>query len=177
MGLATVGIFLYWYLYYSWSSDSHSLITFSQLSSYTSCPSWENFTINSFQNLDFGDKNCGYFSVGKIKASTLSLTVLVLIEMFNSLNALSQKSSILDVGIFDNIWLISAIFLSLALHCFVLYVPALQLVFKTCELSLNDWMLVIGFSFPVVLIEELLKFAERKVGENGENQMNCCKKE
>ena len=33
---------------------------------------------------------CEYFTVGKAKASTLSLSVLVAIEMFNALNALSE---------------------------------------------------------------------------------------
>lgn len=33
---------------------------------------------------------CDYFTVGKAKASTLSLSVIVAIEMFNALNALSE---------------------------------------------------------------------------------------
>ena len=36
------------------------------------------------------DEPCDYFTVGKAKASTLSLSVLVAIEMFNALNALSE---------------------------------------------------------------------------------------
>ena len=36
------------------------------------------------------DDPCDYFRVGKAKASTLSLSVLVAIEMFNALNALSE---------------------------------------------------------------------------------------
>ena len=36
------------------------------------------------------DNPCDYFTYGKAKASTLSLSVLVSIEMFNALNALSE---------------------------------------------------------------------------------------
>ena len=36
------------------------------------------------------EEPCDYFTVGKTKASTLSLSVLVAIEMFNALNALSE---------------------------------------------------------------------------------------
>ena len=100
--------------------------------------------------------------------------MLVTIEMFNSLNALSENNSILDVGIFDNLWLIASILVSLALHCFVLYIPALQMVFQTCALSFNDWMVVVGVSFPVVLIDEVMKYAARMT-KNEANQMNCCK--
>ena len=38
------------------------------------------------------DNPCDYFTYGKAKASTLSLSVLVSIEMFNALNALSEVS-------------------------------------------------------------------------------------
>ena len=39
------------------------------------------------------DEPCDYFTVGKAKASTLSLSVLVAIEMFNALNALSEVNN------------------------------------------------------------------------------------
>ena len=43
------------------------------------------------QTVHFGS-SCEYFTEGKAKASTLSLSVLVAIEMFNALNALSEVS-------------------------------------------------------------------------------------
>ena len=39
------------------------------------------------------DEPCDYFTYGKAKASTLSLSVLVAIEMFNAMNALSEVRS------------------------------------------------------------------------------------
>lgn len=44
------------------------------------------------------DSPCDYFTVGSAKATTLSLTVIVAIEMLNSYNALSEDNSLLKVG-------------------------------------------------------------------------------
>jgi len=40
VGAATVGIFIYWYLYAE-SGDGHTLITWDQLSHWAHCRSWE----------------------------------------------------------------------------------------------------------------------------------------
>ena len=48
------------------------------------------------------DDPCDYFRAGKAKASTLSLSVLVAIEMFNALNALSEARPCTPVG--KNTW-------------------------------------------------------------------------
>jgi hypothetical protein len=45
----------------------------------------------------FDKDPCSYFDEGKAKASTLSLSVLVAIEMFNAVNALSEDASLLEV--------------------------------------------------------------------------------
>ena len=52
---------------------------------------------------------CDYFEKGKVTASTLSLTVLVAIEMLNSLNALSEDCSLLVVPPHKNMYLVGAI--------------------------------------------------------------------
>ena len=49
------------------------------------------------QVFSFDGNPCDYFSTGKVKAMTLSLTMLVAIEMFNSLNALSEDGSLLAI--------------------------------------------------------------------------------
>ena len=60
-----------------------------------------------------------------------------------------------------NPWLLVAMALSFGLHFLILYVPWLAGVFSIVPLSLNEWALVVLFAFPVVLIDEVLKFVGR----------------
>eukprot|EP00331_Platyophrya_macrostoma_P007514 CAMPEP_0176423202 /NCGR_PEP_ID=MMETSP0127-20121128/10150_1 /TAXON_ID=938130 /ORGANISM="Platyophrya macrostoma, Strain WH" /LENGTH=1036 /DNA_ID=CAMNT_0017804121 /DNA_START=15 /DNA_END=3125 /DNA_ORIENTATION=- len=161
VGLATVGIFLYWYLAYDWAEDGHQLVTFNQLANWSECTHWKDFTVKNFGGFNFEKNPCGYFTFGKTKASTLSLTVLVVIEMFNALNALSEDSSLLSIGLFANPILLVACAISVALHCAILYIPFLRNIFGTAPLSLKDWGLALVFSFPVVIVDEVLKAVSR----------------
>lgn len=170
VGVATVGVFIIWYTHGSFlgidlSGDGHTLVTYSQLADWGKCSSWKNFTVSPFtagaQVISFDDYPCDYFQRGKVKATTLSLSVLVAIEMFNSLNALSEDGSLLTMPPWVNPWLLLAMFVSFGLHFLILYVPFLAQVFSIVPLSLNEWLLVLAVAFPVVLIDEILKFVGR----------------
>ncbi|CAD8101390.1 unnamed protein product [Paramecium sonneborni] len=161
VGLATVFVFVYYYLGYEWAGDGHPIVTFHQLRNWAECHHWEGFKVPNFEKYDFSKDPCLYFSWGKQKASTLSLSVLVVIEMFNALNALSEDGSILKVGLFANPYLILAICGSMTLHCMICYVPLFENIFNTVPLSIQDWILIIGVSAPVVIVDEILKFFSR----------------
>ncbi|KAL3518277.1 hypothetical protein ACH5RR_020866 [Cinchona calisaya] len=170
VGLATVGIFIIWYTHDSFfgidlSGDGHTLVTYAQLANWGQCNSWKNFTVSPFTagNLvfDFSTNPCNYFQTGKVKAMTLSLSVLVAIEMFNSLNALSEDGSLLSMPPWVNPYLLVAMSVSFGLHFLILYVPFLAHVFGIVPLSLNEWFLVLLVALPVLLIDEILKFVGR----------------
>ncbi|ESR37956.1 calcium-transporting ATPase 4 endoplasmic reticulum-type [Citrus sinensis] len=170
VGVATVGIFVIWYTHDTFlgidlSGDGHSLVTYNQLANWGRCRSWENFTASPFtagnQVFNFDKDPCEYFQYGKVKATTLSLSVLVAIEMFNSLNALSEDSSLLSMPPWVNPWLLLAMSISFGLHFLILYVPFFAKVFGIVPLSLNEWLLVLAVSLPVILIDEVLKFIGR----------------
>uniref|UniRef100_A0A383VU19 P-type Ca(2+) transporter n=2 Tax=Tetradesmus obliquus TaxID=3088 RepID=A0A383VU19_TETOB len=170
VGAATVGAFVVWYMCDSFlgidlSQDGHTPVSWYQLSHWEECPKWQGFTASSYTagstTVSFANP-CDYFTVGRTKASTLSLSVLVAIEMFNAYNALSEDNSLLQVRPWSNPWLALATVVSLGLHCVILYVPFLAQVFSIVPLSLNEWLLVLLFALPVILIDELLKMLGRR---------------
>ncbi|XP_004493912.1 calcium-transporting ATPase 4, endoplasmic reticulum-type-like [Cicer arietinum] len=170
VGLATVGVFIIWYTHDSFlgidlSGDGHTLVTYSQLANWGQCSSWKNFTASPFtagaRVISFDANPCDYFQTGKVKAMTLSLSVLVAIEMFNSLNALSEDGSLLTMPPWVNPWLLLAMSVSFGLHFIILYVPFLAQVFGIVPLSFNEWLLVLAVALPVILIDEILKFVGR----------------
>lgn len=72
-----------------------------------------------------------------------------------------QDNSLLQMPPWCNPWLLCAMALSFGLHFVILYVPVLAKVFSIVPLSLNEWLLVVLFALPVVLIDEVLKFVGR----------------
>ena len=179
VGLATVGIFAVWYTHTSFlgidlSEDGHTPITFHELRNWQSCDTWDPKTFkfsdysagNQVYRITQENNPCDYFSAtGKAKASTLSLTVLVAIEMLNAFNALSEDMSIVTVPPHVNPYLIVAAALSFALHCVILYTPSMNDVFSITPLSWNEWVLVFAFSLPVIAIDEVLKFVGRQINQ------------
>merc|ERR1712118_486499 len=113
----------------------------------------------------FAEQPCDIFTKGKVKASTLSLSVLVTIEMFNALNAISEDGSLLQIPPWVNPWLLLAMLSSFLLHFLILYVPALATIFSISPHDAVDWILVLLFSFPVIILDEVLKFFGRRMNE------------
>ena len=96
-------------------------------------------------------------------ASTVSLSILVVIEMFNAMNALSSSESLLTMPLWRNMNLIYAIALSMVLHFAILYTPFLQGLFSIVPLNWSEWQAVLLISVPVIFIDEALKFLERRL--------------
>jgi Ca2+ transporting ATPase len=94
-------------------------------------------------------------------ASTMSLSILVVIEMLNAMNALSSSESLLTLPLWKNMMLVYAICLSMALHFALLYIPFLQGLFSIVPLNWTEWQAVLLISAPIIGIDEVLKAVER----------------
>lgn len=56
-------------------------------------------------------------------ATTMSLSILVVVEMFNAMNSLSENESLLRLPVWRNPYLVAAVTLSMLLHFAILYIP------------------------------------------------------
>jgi Ca2+ transporting ATPase len=135
VGLATVAGYAWWFMYNSEGPQ----ITFWQLSHFHRC------------STQFSEIGCRMFSDDMAKsASTVSLSILVVIEMLNAVNALSSSESLLTLPLWKNMMLVYAITLSMALHFALLYTPVLQSLFSIVPLNWNEWKAVLLISAPVM---------------------------
>jgi Ca2+ transporting ATPase len=142
VGVATSVGFLWWFMMYK---DGPQL-TWSQLRSFQHCGEGHN-------------PDCSVFNTRS--PSTVSMSVLVVVEMFNALNALSENCSLLTLPPWSNPWLLGAIALSMMLHVAIIYIPPLAVMFSVSALSGREWVAILILSFPVIILDEILKFISR----------------
>ncbi len=93
-------------------------------------------------------------------ARTAGFTVLVLAQLFNSLNARSDITSAFH-HLFVNRWLWAAIALSALLQVAVVHVGFLNVAFGTVPLTFDQWMVCIAMASGVLWFGELRKLMAR----------------
>uniref|UniRef100_A0A3Q0RHJ2 Calcium-transporting ATPase n=1 Tax=Amphilophus citrinellus TaxID=61819 RepID=A0A3Q0RHJ2_AMPCI len=154
VGAATVGAAAWWFV----AAEDGPRITFYQLSHFLQCAP---------ENPDYQNIDCKVFE--SPYPMTMALSVLVTIEMCNALNSVSENQSLLRMPPWENVWLLGAICLSMSLHFLILYVEPLPIIFQITPLNLTQWLMVLKISLPVILLDELLKFAARNYLEPGKD--------
>ncbi|KAJ7997348.1 hypothetical protein DPEC_G00228050 [Dallia pectoralis] len=155
VGLGTVGAATWWYLF----DDAGPQVSFYQLRHFMQCTG---------DNPMFQGVDCEVFE--SRYPTTMALSVLVTIEMLNSLNSLSENQSLIRMPPWVNFWLLGAIILSLSLHFLILYVEPLPLIFQVTALNWSQWMVVVKISIPVILLDEALKYLSRNHIDDNEDK-------
>ncbi|XP_024084170.1 calcium-transporting ATPase sarcoplasmic/endoplasmic reticulum type isoform X1 [Cimex lectularius] len=147
VGAATVGAAAWWFMY----SPDGPQMNYYQLTHHLQCIGG---------GPEFAGVDCHIFH--DPHPMTMALSVLVTIEMLNAMNSLSENQSLVTMPPWSNLWLIASMALSFTLHFVILYVEILSTVFQVTPLNGEEWLTVMKFSIPVVLLDETLKFVARK---------------
>lgn len=82
-------------------------------------------------------------------------------EMLKALAAVSLDNSILRVPPWRNPWLMGGVALPFSIHLAVVYFPWLNKVFGVSAMSSQDWVTVLQWAAPILLLEEVLKAVGR----------------
>ena len=90
-------------------------------------------------------------------ATTLAFTTFVLFQVFNVFNARSEKNSTFNKHFFANKMLWLALVSVILLQILVIHWPPAQALFHTTALTQPDWLMAIGVSASILLLEELRK--------------------
>ncbi len=93
-------------------------------------------------------------------ARTYAFITLIMAELFRSFSARSERSPVIKLGIFRNATLNKAILLCFVLMLAVIYVPFLDPIFGTIELSLMDWARILPLSLIPFAAAEIDKFIQ-----------------
>eukprot|EP00056_Hartaetosiga_gracilis_P001354 m.44368 g.44368 ORF g.44368 m.44368 type:complete len:1001 (+) comp10603_c0_seq1:235-3237(+) len=160
VGAATVASTVWWFIFYSEGPQ----FSWTQLTSFMQCTedNWESTYLGG--NDAFSSIGCDTFQHDA--PMTMALSVLVVIELLNALNSVSEDQSLLVMPPWRNWLLIGADLLSLALHFMILYVPFMASIFQLTPLTAYEWQWVLIFSVPVLILDEFLKFFARMNSSN-----------
>ena len=99
-------------------------------------------------------------------ALTMAFATLGLMQLFHAFNVKSVYQSLFKVGPFRNKTFNWAILLSFALMMVIIVVPGLNDIFRVAHLDLYQWGIVLGASFAIIPIVEIVKAVQRAMGKN-----------
>lgn len=89
------------------------------------------------------------------------MLILVLIEMFNVLNLLSENKLLFFYSSTMNVWLFVFIVISMWFYFIIMYVLFFVKMFIIIVFNYEEWCVVFWFFIFVIFIDEVLKYVTR----------------
>ncbi|HOI40572.1 MAG TPA: cation-transporting P-type ATPase [Methanobacterium sp.] len=96
-----------------------------------------------------------------MKATSMVFAGIVLAQMGNLLGCQTNRTSVFQVGIFKNKWILRGIAFSVAVILAIIYIPPLQGIFGTAALGLNEWLYLLTFVPIMFVADEVRKYFVR----------------
>ncbi len=104
------------------------------------------------------------------RARTVAVTTMVFFQFFQAWNSRSEHRSVFRINPLSNPFLFYSMVAAVLAQIAVIYIPALQWVFRTESLSGAEWLRVVLVALTVVVVVEVDKAIRRrskKVSDEG----------
>lgn len=95
-------------------------------------------------------------------ARTVALTTMVVFQFLQAWNSRSEWQSVFKMRLLGNPFLFYGLIASFLAQLAVIYVPALQWVFRTEPIGTAEWFRILTVAFSVIVVVEIDKFIRRK---------------
>jgi Ca2+-transporting ATPase len=148
IGIVTVGIFSSHY-------QIERGISIQQLSEWSTCHQWSGATSSICDSL--------FSPEGLALPQTLAISTLITTELLKALCTVSVNSSIFKFSPFKNPYLLVGVTIPFAAHLLILYTPTVSKSFGMVPLSMDQWICVLTWSLPVMLVDEILKVVGNRI--------------
>lgn len=96
------------------------------------------------------------------KARTFAFVTLINAELLRAYSSRSDHASLLEIGLFSNKELVMATALGFGLLLVVVYVPFLEPIFHTFDLSLSEFLFTLRLAIIPPIVGEIMKFFTRR---------------
>jgi len=96
------------------------------------------------------------------EARTVSVNLIVMIELFYLFNCRSLSYSMWNLGLFSNPWVIGGSAIMILLQLFYTYNPWMNTLFHSAPLRLADWAIIVAVSAAVYLVVGAEKWLRRR---------------
>ena len=83
------------------------------------------------------------------KAMTVAFTLFVMYQLFNAYNRKTNSNT-------SSKYLYIAILISFILQVLIIYIPQLQIIFRTTSIDLIDWLIIIIVSCTIIITDKLM---------------------
>ena len=84
------------------------------------------------------------------KAMTIAFTLFVVYQLFNAYNGKSDSNK-------SHKYLYLGIIISFILQILIIYVPQLQIIFRTTAIDLVDWVVILIVALTIIVSEKIMK--------------------
>ncbi|MFQ5585876.1 MAG: cation-translocating P-type ATPase [Thermodesulfobacteriota bacterium] len=96
------------------------------------------------------------------RARTIALTTMVFFQFYQAFNCRSERESVFAMSPVSNPFLFFSVIAAFFAQLAVLYVPALQYIFRTVPLTIGEWIEIGIVTFSIVIVVEIDKLILRR---------------
>lgn len=98
------------------------------------------------------------------EARAVAVTTMVFFQFFQAWNSRSESQSVFGMRLLGNPFLFFSMITAFFAQLAVLYVPALQWVFRTEPITAEEWLRILPTAATVIFVVEIDKWARRRKG-------------